>query len=210
MSGTDSSGATPIQANAQHKVLQMTDLIILLLPVFMFSDYYLTIWGAKLREKCYADHFQIPSYELNPIWQADIREKKIINYRFMTIVVTIFLLVVFLFKVLKPSPFLTNFLSGYILAHYGILIGRHLSNIFLFNYTIKNATEIAGQIQYSQEYSLHASMYQYSVAILPLLFIGVWIQTPFILGCALAGVGYIVMHRNWIRKLRKGKTRETT
>ncbi|MBK8921077.1 MAG: hypothetical protein IPM81_06140 [Saprospirales bacterium] len=42
---------------------------LLLLPVFMLADYFLTLAGAIQAEKKYSHHFQTEQYELNPAWQ---------------------------------------------------------------------------------------------------------------------------------------------
>ncbi len=53
----------------------------LLLPIMMLADYFLTVAGAILREKGYSLHFRDPHYELNPVWQKHIAEKKWLNPR---------------------------------------------------------------------------------------------------------------------------------
>src|SRR5690242_2440703 len=54
---------------------------ILLLPLLMFADYFLTVLGAVLRDKGYSNHFKLEHYELNPVWQKSIRQKRWVNPR---------------------------------------------------------------------------------------------------------------------------------
>lgn len=180
--------------------------IILLIPVFMFIDYYFTIWGSVLRDKGHSKHFELPNYELNPIWQADIQKKKIVNLRFFGGVVITFLPALFLTEFFGISPRMNEFLSGLILVHFGLLIGRHLSNIFSYVFVIHHEGAISGRVRIGYDYMLHSSMYQYLVAILPIVMLTVYLRTWFMFGCVTAAAGSAIMHLSWIRKHRKNKT----
>lgn len=42
---------------------------VLILPVLMIADYYLTILGSILYSQGYGKHIRFEHYELNPVWQ---------------------------------------------------------------------------------------------------------------------------------------------
>ena len=51
---------------------------LLLLPILMFADYFLTVLGAIHAEKKHSQHIRSEHYELNPAWQkarSGIRRK---------------------------------------------------------------------------------------------------------------------------------------
>src|SRR5262245_6019846 len=52
---------------------------VLLVPVLMVLDYYLTLYGAHLAEQSYRRHFKTEHYELNPIWQRAVARRRWIN-----------------------------------------------------------------------------------------------------------------------------------
>lgn len=174
-----------------------------LIPILMFSDYFLTVAGAVLKERAYDRHFEIDSYELNPTWQTDIARKRWFNLRhaLLTVLVTVLLFLIVESNYL-PDPFLDAFF-GCLCIVFGIIIGRHLSNLLIFVTIAHRAQDISGSVEMSQELTLWISTYQYIVVALPMLLVGIFSPTPFV-GGGLVGVMLIfMMHLGWIRQLRK-------
>src|SRR5207302_3204738 len=62
---------------------------VLLLPVLMFVDYFMTVLGAVQRDKKYSHHFKVRHYELNPIWQTAIAQRKWFNVRHAVMVLVV-------------------------------------------------------------------------------------------------------------------------
>ncbi|HCE45746.1 MAG TPA: hypothetical protein DET40_19560 [Lentisphaeria bacterium] len=57
---------------------------VLLLPMPMFSDYFLTLLGAVMKDKKYCEHLKTQHYELNPVWQVNIAQKKYSFNKFLS------------------------------------------------------------------------------------------------------------------------------
>ncbi len=173
----------------------------------MFSDYYLTIWGIKLRNKGYSNYYEIENYELNPIWQKDIQDQKMFNIRQLTMTTAAFCFFIYVFEFNDLNSNLKEGLIGLLLAHYGMLTGRHFSNLLIYYYIKKHPEDLCGKIKQSHEFSLHNSLYQYFVAIIPLVIIAAVNPTPLLIGCAVGALFSIITHKLWIRKYRKNKTK---
>ncbi len=71
---------------------------LILIPILMFSDYFLTVAGAVLKEKKYADHFKFEHYELNPIWQKEIAQKKWLNPKHIVLTIVFSSVLIFLME----------------------------------------------------------------------------------------------------------------
>lgn len=176
---------------------------ILLLPVLMFSDYFLTVWGAVLRERKHSEHFKLENYELNPIWQKEVRRKKRFNPRHILITVLVSAGLGILLQLDDTPDFLAEALCGCLFTVYGAVIGRHLNNIFVFRQMARKPQNIAGQVKMDHSLILAISMYQYLVVAVPVLIIALFTRTAFCAG-AVWGVGMLfLMHVIWIRKNRR-------
>ena len=95
---------------------------LLLLPILMFADYFLTVVGAVQKEKKYSNHFTVQNYELNPIWQQDIAQKKWLNLRHILFTVLITVLLIFLTEFFSISPPMTN------LSYFGLSLSGFVQN----------------------------------------------------------------------------------
>ena len=177
---------------------------IVLVPIFMFTDYFLTILGATLKERKYNNHFKTPYYELNPVWQKAISRKKWFNPRHILMCVAL------VWGVLAwvaefghtPEPYVEALL-GFFFVAYGMVIGAHLSNILTFRHVARRPEEISGQVTMAHSLSLSLSTYRYLMVVLPLAMVAIFSPTPFVLG-GFGGVGWILLvHCGWIRRHRK-------
>ncbi len=138
---------------------------VLLLPILMFMDYFLTVLGAKYRERKYGEHFKTPHYELNPIFQKAISQKQWINpFHIVSTILSSGLLLVLIQLEYFSYP-LIDFLLGCLFVFFGIVIGRHLSSLCIFRYLLKNPQEISGQITMTHSLGLSLSIFQSLVII---------------------------------------------
>ena len=154
----------------------------LLVPVFMFADYFLTLAGAVLKDRKYGDHFKAEHYELNPIWQKNVARKKWLNPRqIVLVVVSSSILILPMEFVEMPQPFIQAVL-GCLLAVLGMVIGRHLSNLMIFRHVIRKPEEISGQVTMSHALLLWVSLYQYLTILVPLALIAIFSPSPFVIG----------------------------
>ena len=105
---------------------------ILLLPLLMLADYFLTVTGRVLRDKKYAQHFKFPHYELNPIWQKDIDQIKWLNIRHLLTTLFFTTCLILLFETdICPDMFIRGSL-GAVLVFYVVIVSNHLTNILIF------------------------------------------------------------------------------
>lgn len=186
---------------------------VLLLPIFMLLDYYLTIIGAALNEKGYAKYIAMQHYEMNPVWQKQIAQKKWFNPRHLSLTAALTALMVLVVEVSLPNPpfafldpILTPFLMGFLLVLFASVLGRHVSNILIFRSVLRNPDGISGRAEITHGMMLSWSMYQHAALLLPLVLITVFVPHPFVLGGFAGALILIPIHLSWIRKHRE-KTR---
>lgn len=174
-----------------------------LIPVLMFADYFLTLTGAALKDRKYGNHIKTEHYELNPIWQKQIAQKKWLNPKHivLTFVLSSFIILMTEYGEM-PEPF-TQGIWGCLLALYGMIIGRHLSNLMIFGYMIRKPNEIHGQVTMTHALVLSLSLYQYLVVFVPLTLIAIFSPNPFIFGAAIGVVLLTMIHLKWIWTHRK-------
>lgn len=176
---------------------------VLLVPVLMLLDYFLTIAGVVLGEKGYAKHIKMEHYELNPFWQKHVGQKKWFNPRHLLLTA---LLSSLLFMVMEFGSFeyeFDTFVLGLVLVFYGGVIGQHVSSLLIFRSVVRRPGEISGQIEIKHSLMLYWSMYRYLAILFPLMLIAVLSPTPFVLGGLTGALWLLVMIWTWIRKYRK-------
>ena len=177
----------------------------LLLPVMMFADYFLTVLGAIWSEKGYSKHFKIQHYELNPIWQKQIEEKKWFNPRHIVLTLLLSALLIFL---LERGDLPANFAGavlGCVLVLYGMVLGRHFSNVLLFSHLIRRPDEISGQVALSHELVLSLSLYQMSIVVIPIALIVVFAPSAFASGGVAGVLLFLAINLGWLRKAQGGQ-----
>jgi len=175
---------------------------LILVPVFMLADYFLTLAGAVLKDRGYGNHVKAEHYELNPIWQRQVAQRKWLNPRHLglTVVASSALILLTEFGEM-PEPFIQGFL-GCLLVVFGMIIGRHLSNLMVFGYVIRKPDEISGQVTMGHALLLSVSLYQYLVAFVPLVLIAIFSPSPFVIGACIGALLLVAVHLKWIRKHR--------
>src|SRR5205085_8911543 len=104
-------------------------LAVIVLPLIMFCDYYLTLAGKKLRDKVYSAHITSEEYELNPVWQKDINKLKLFNYKHLLAVILITGYFYFASLLLSDNVFFLVY--GAIFCLYLYIVMRHLQNILM-------------------------------------------------------------------------------
>ena len=176
---------------------------ILLLPILMFADYLLTVLGAKWREVKYGEHFKTEHYELNPIWQAQISRKQWFNPRHIILVTLICGALGGLIELRDVSNALAEGILGCLFVAFGTIIGRHLSNLLVFQRFAHAPTEISGQVTMAHSLVLAISTYQYLVVVVPLGIIATMSPTPYVVGGLGGSVLVLVIHWTWIYRYRK-------
>ncbi len=97
------------------------------------ADYYLTLWGAKLAERGYRAHFKSESYELNPVWRADVGRMRLFNPRHLLLAAGMTALL-WLVGELDFLPWFFLVMFGVVLGAFVPIVSQHVGNIYLFDY----------------------------------------------------------------------------
>jgi len=185
----------------------------LLIPVFMFADYLLTVLAAGLKERKHDLHFRTDHYELNPMFQKDIQRKRWFSPRHALLAILSSTLVIGAVEFGDlPEVALEGFL-GFFFVLYGLILGRHVSNLLIFRYMAKRPDEISGQVTLAHALMLHMSMHQYITFLLPLVLLGVFYPRPFVLGGLGGMVALLLIHTKWIilhKKQMKARVKSST
>jgi len=178
---------------------------LFIVPAFMLTDYFLTLIGVKQRGKKYGEHFASEHYEMNPLWQKPVAQKKWFNPKHILLATLATLLLVLLMEPSDtPEPLAQGVLGGF-LVFFGSLIGRHLCNLLTFRHINRKPNEISGQVTMTHTLVLSLSLYQYIVVLVPMALVAAFSPTPFVIG-GLCGVAILLaVHLLWIRKYKKGK-----
>ena len=178
---------------------------IILLPVLMLADYFLTVLGAVRKERKYAAHFKTQHYELNPLWQKTIARKKWFNPRHLLLTLLTSGVLAFLVESGNMPDAFAEGMFGCLFVLFGMIIGRHLSNLLLFRYLDRHPQDIAGQITMAHALMLTISTYQYLVVAIPMVLLAIFSPTPFVLGGLVGTLLLFVIHFKWIRQHKKQK-----
>ena len=179
---------------------------ILAIPILMILDYYLTIYGDKLRLEGYSSHFEIDSYELNPLWVKDVAKHKLFNFKHLSLVFVAALFVYYLNRTELDSA-LYKILYGALLTNFVLVNSRHISNILLFRCLRNNRGHIKGQVKLSERYVYAQSAIQYfgcAIIIAPLALIS---GSLYIYGALIGCLLLTVAQMAWYRKKREKKIR---
>lgn len=178
-------------------------LTVISLPILAFSDYYLTLLGKKSRDKKYSEFMKTDDYELNPVWQKDIKSLKLFNYKHVLIV---FLLTVyFYFSALLMSVNVYDFFYGAVSMMYLFIIARHVQNLLQYSYTAKNPGELEGNIKFSYIYIIKTSQYQTFLFALLILAVNIKVQSWYLLGGTFGLIILSLIQYKWIRRFKKKK-----
>ena len=180
---------------------------LILVPIFMLADWFLTIAGAIQRDKKHRDHFKVQHYELNPIWQERVAQRKWVSPKHLLLTVALSAALICLAESSGPGDAFIEGVAGWILVFYAMLLGRHICNLMVFGYLIRRPEEISGQVTMAHALALSISMYQYMVAAVPLALICIFSPSPFVIGGLVGASSMFALHMWWRRKHRKQSRR---
>lgn len=181
---------------------------MLLLPVLMLCDYYLTVVGFVLYRKGYRNRVKIDQYELNPLWQASISKVRWFNPRHLAIVALVTGAVFFLVEYIDSPPETVAFLFGVVFMASAVLVSRHIANILFFTYAIRHPEQFSGEVHIGHEMTLKTSQCHVLAALLPLILIAVFVPSPFVIGSVVSVLMLLLVHSLWLRKYRRKKAKE--
>lgn len=175
---------------------------VFLVTVLTLADYYLTLWGAKLAEQGYRAHFKSESYELNPVWRADVGRGRLFNPRHLILAVVLTALLWWAGEV-DFAPWFFPAMFGMVLGAFVPIISQHIGNIYLFDYLRRHPEEVQGEATFSMRYAIVGSIAHGFAVLALLLVVAVLTQAPVVYGM-LAGAGVLTLARfNWLRAARR-------
>jgi len=173
---------------------------LFVVPALMLTDYFLTLVGVKQRGKKYGEHFASEHYEMNPIWQKPVAQKKWFNPKHILLTTIATLLLVLVVEPSDmPEPLAQGVLGGF-LVFFSSLIGRHLCNLLTFRHINRKPNEISGQVTMTHTLVLSLSLYQYIVVLIPMALVAAFSPTPFVIGGLFGVVLLLMAHLMWIRR----------
>ena len=182
--------------------------VFLLSPVLMVADYFLTLAAATIHERRHAKQFPQENYELNPVWQKSIAQRKWFNPRHLFLVALTCGLLALLFEVTAlPDP-LAECLLGALFVAEGMLVGRHVSNILIYRRMARTPEQVTGQVTMSHAVTLSVSAYHYLTVAVPLVLVALVDPTPAVLGGVLGAVSMFLAHGIWIWRHRRTLARQ--
>lgn len=176
---------------------------VLLLPIMMFADYFLTVLGAIQWEKKYSLHFKTEHYELNPIWQKQITKKKWFNPRHVALTIILSGILICLVEFGGMPHGFVQVVLGCVLVLYGMILGRHFCNLLIFSHLIRKPDQIFGEVTMSHQFVLSLSLYQTLMVMIPIVLVAVFSQSNFARGGAAGIVLFLIINLGWIRKAKK-------
>ncbi|MBI1380734.1 MAG: hypothetical protein GC161_06565 [Planctomycetaceae bacterium] len=176
---------------------------LLAVPALMLVDYLLTILGAKKAAIVYRKHFVQATYELNPVWRTSVDQLRWFNPRHLAAVTLVALLLVLLERSESVPSSTIQLIAGALLGAFGVVCGRHLTNLLLFGFLIRNPREISGEVQLSMKLNLKISQFMI-VGLVPVFAIVlVLLPHPYTVGTLLGVVTLALSHAVWARRANR-------
>jgi hypothetical protein len=183
---------------------------VFIIPVLMLLDYYLTVWGAVLSEKKFAQHFKYEHYELNPDCQKSIAQKKWFDPKCLGSVAAVTAICLVWAVAWQGESGVAEGVFGFATMAYGSIVGRHLMNICEFRYFIRHPECVSGEVTLNHLSTLNQARFGVLVLFFPLMLIVVFSPSPFVIGGVCSQVYLYCLIWRWIAKakaqLRKANT----
>ncbi len=181
---------------------------VFIFPMLILADYFLTVGGAILSEKKYRQHFKFENYELNPIWQKNIAEKRWLSPKFLLSVaaVTVFC---FVWAIIwsEDDPVFEG-LFGFCVVLSSSLIGYHLTNILTFNYLAHHADSISGEVVMSHLLILKMAQFRSMGLMFILIVVAVFSPTPFVVGGVCSQIFLVFIEARWFAKAKAAERKK--
>lgn len=164
----------------------------------MLLDYALTIASVRLRERDYAEHFQIAHFELNPVWQRAVIKKRWFNPVHLVIVAATTVGIIWLDYAAPPYWPGFDVFVGALFVVLGTVVGRHLSNLAIFAWVRRDAGAIEGTVTLSHVFVLWLSAVQLAMVLIPLVLLA-WVRPqPLLIGAIAGAFVLFCVHGLWL------------
>jgi hypothetical protein len=164
----------------------------------MLADYFLTLLGKRKHDAIH--YIKSDTYEMNPQLRSAIDSEAKVSYRHL-FYVALYTLISYIIYRSGDKNMIEGF-SGFIVAMFGVVNARHITNILLLRYSRKNPELVRGAIYVKHLYNLKHSLFQaIGITTMFLLFV-VFSPTPFVIGAFISQLISIIHHASWIEKHR--------
>jgi hypothetical protein len=169
-------------------------LLVVITPILMLADYFLTLIGKRYRDKI--TYISSDTYELNPEFRKAIDNELKINPRHL-IYVVVFTFIAFMVYKSGNETSIEGF-TGFIVTLFSVVNARHIGNILLYRYSLKNPDQVKGTLYTSHEYNLKNSLFQV-IGLSTVFLVFVLIKpSPFLIGAFISQLVFIIQHIAWI------------
>ncbi len=166
--------------------------------ILYISDYYLTIYGARLYRDA-AQYFSVDgSYELTPYYQSDVNALRLISPRFLLALFGSTFILLLVRGLSLGIPAIYAFVCGLLLLMESVIHFRHIRNIATYK-QLKEGNAAVGKLAYARwfVYSISATdVFTFAIfcLIIALLF-GSWFFVGGAVGCLRLAIGHLLKSR---------------
>jgi len=183
------------------------EFTLILWTILYVSDYYLTIWAARLYRTGASSHIIIQgSLEITPYFREDIDRVRIVSTRFLRILILSLLLLTFVWivsiRILGARGFFQAVVGGLVLLEVTAHL-RHVRNIAFMRRVTGNES-LRGRIEYPRWLSLEIASVELIafavVFVIAFVLIHDWFFAGGVVACLLTGL----LHLSWSHKERAG------
>jgi uncharacterized membrane protein YciS (DUF1049 family) len=181
---------------------------LLLFPVMMLLDYFLTVWGAILSERKYKQHFKFEHYEINPIWQKTIARKQWFNPKHLASVAFVSVMCILWSNGWTGRDYVMEGMFGFITIFIAGIIGVHVSNILTFNYLLRHPEFVSGEVTMSHLLTFSMSRFRLCTLFFPLVLISIFSPTPFVIGGLCSQIVHFIVNLVWTAKAKRKVRKE--
>lgn len=171
--------------------------------ILYISDYYLTLWGARLYVTGGNKHLTFNgSYELNPAFEQDINLLRRVSLRFVLALLAYTLFMLIVRGLARNLPFLFSVFAGGLILMEVCVHARHVRNIVSL-WHMRQDVGVSGQIEYQRWFSLRTSAIDVLVFAVFFTAVALLGGSWFFAGGALGCFGLAFRHWRMSRRLLK-------
>lgn len=169
---------------------------LVLVPVLMLADYYMTLWAASMFGK---DEASRAAYEMNPLHRGAIGRLQMVNPLHLAGVCVVTGLV---FGSAFMDAWFYRLVLGILVGGFGFIVGRHVGNIAMMRLARTPRGQVRGVATRTRGFLLEVTAQQtLAFAFAPLLFILV-LEPSFFMAGVLAGVVVVGLSPlQWLKQL---------
>jgi hypothetical protein len=171
--------------------------------ILYISDYYLTIYAARLYQSGVNKHIVYEKgIELTPYYQKDIASLKLFSLRFilMLLLSCLSLMIVWIITAKQTPVIFEFFIGAFILGEISIHM-RHVRNLVIFKY-MKYSKGVRGTLEYTKWFSYRVSAIELLEFAILFLFIFFLSNRLFFLGGSIDGLITAIKHWRLAKKER--------